>query len=167
MRYRLSCGLLMLALMTCACLAEDAVPAKFYKLDFVVKEMEGTKVLNTRSYSFLTSTQITGPAGAFGGCSIRTGNKVPMAGGGYLDVGVNIDCNDVKETQVGLSLSVTADISSIPAESQIPVSGQVIRQNRWRSNVVVPLKKPVVIFSSDDLTSKRQMQLELTATPVL
>jgi hypothetical protein len=41
-----------------------------------------------------------------------------------------------------------------------------IRQNRWVSTVAVPLKKPTVIFSSDDLTSKRQMQLELTATPI-
>jgi hypothetical protein len=42
----------------------------------------------------------------------------------------------------------------------------VIRQNRWSSNVVVPLKKPTLIFASDDATSKRQMQLELTAAPV-
>jgi len=99
MRYIRSCGLLMLALITGACLAEDtAAPAKFYKLDFVVKEVEGTKVLNTRSYSFLTSTPITS------GCQIRTGNKVPVAGGGYLDVGVSIDCYEVKETQMGLSL---------------------------------------------------------------
>ena len=161
MRYIRSCGLLMLALITGACLAEDtAAPAKFYKLDFVVKEVEGTKVLNTRSYSFLT-TQVTHEA-----CSIRTGNKVPVAGGGYLDVGVSIDCYEVKETQLGLSIGVAADISSIPAESQVPVSGQVIRQNKWRSVVVVPLKKPTVIFSSDDLTSKHQMQLELAATPI-
>jgi hypothetical protein len=32
--------------------------------------------------------------------------------------------------------------------------------------VIVPLKKPTVIFSSDDLTTKHQMQLELTATPI-
>jgi len=162
MRCIRSCGLrlLLLALMTCVCLADDATPAKFCKLDFVVKEVDGTKVLNTRSYSFLT-TQVTHEA-----CSIRTGNKVPVAGGGYLDVGVSIDCYEVKETPLGLSLGVAADISSIPAESQIPVSGQVIRQNKWRSVVVVPLKKPTVIFSSDDLTSKHQMQLELTATPI-
>jgi hypothetical protein len=32
--------------------------------------------------------------------------------------------------------------------------------------VIVPLKKPTVVFSSDDVASKRQMQLELTATPI-
>jgi hypothetical protein len=155
----------MLALTTCVCLAEDAAPVKFYKLDFVVKEVDGTRVLNTRSYSFLTSTKTIGFGGP-AGSGIRTGNKVPVAGGGYLDVGVSIDCYEAKETEVGLSLSVTADVSNIPAESTVPVNGQVIRQNKWRSNVVVPLKKPTVIFSSDDLTSKHQMQLELTATPI-
>ena len=30
----------------------------------------------------------------------------------------------------------------------------------------LPLGKPTVIFSSDDVASKGQMQLELTATPV-
>ena len=48
----------------------------------------------------------------------------------------------------------------------MPGSAPMIRQNRWTSNVVVPLKKPTVIFSSDDLTTKHQMQLELTATPI-
>jgi hypothetical protein len=42
----------------------------------------------------------------------------------------------------------------------------VTRQNQWRSAVVIPVKKPTVVFSSDDVSSKRQLQLELTATPV-
>jgi len=82
-------------------------------------------------------------------------------------VGVSIDCYGIRETQTGLSVRVSADISSIPPESTVPVSGQVIRQNKWKSYVIVPLKKPAVIFSSDDLTTKHQMQLELTATPIL
>jgi len=57
----------------------------------------------------------------------------------------------------------------LPSESAAPASAgtqlpPTIRQNRWSSSVVVPLSKPTVIFSSDDLTSKRQFQLELTAT---
>jgi len=41
-----------------------------------------------------------------------------------------------------------------------------VRQNKWGSIVLVALRKPTVIFSSDDLTSKHQVQLELTATPI-
>jgi hypothetical protein len=151
-----------LALTVGVCLAQDAIPQKFYKLEFVVKEVEGTRVLNARAFSVNASTDK-----GLDRCQIRTGSKVPVAGGGYLDVGVNIDCISLKETQLGVSLQVTAEVNSIPQESTIPVSGQVIRQNRWTSHVVVQPKKPTVIFSSDDLTTKHQMQLELTATPII
>jgi hypothetical protein len=152
------------ALLAGICFGEEAAAPKFYKLDFVVKEVEGAKVLNARSYSVISSTEGKGVEG----CQVRTGSKVPGAvAGGYIDVGVSIDCYQVRETQTGLSLGLSADISSIPPDLTPPVSAPpVIRQNRWRSNVVVPLKKPVVIFSSDDLTTKHQMQLELTATPI-
>jgi hypothetical protein len=47
-------------------------PAKFYRLEFVVKEVEGGKVLNTRSYSMMTEA-----TGAI--YRIRAGSKVPVA----------------------------------------------------------------------------------------
>jgi hypothetical protein len=37
---------------------------------------------------------------------------------------------------------------------------------KWNAPVIVPLRKATVIFASDDPSSKRQMQLELTATPI-
>ena len=40
------------------------------------------------------------------------------------------------------------------------------RQTKWGANVLAPLGKPTVIFSSDDLTTKGQTQLEVTATPI-
>jgi hypothetical protein len=60
---------------------------------------------------------------------------------------------------------VSADLSTVQP-SEAPNTPPIIRQNRWGSHVLVPLKKPTVIFSSDDLTTKRQMQLEVTATPI-
>jgi len=160
---RFGTGLLLAALMTGACLAEDAVPPKFYKLNFVVKEVDGAKVVNTRSYSTMVSTQKGGQA-----CSIRTGAQVPyITGKEYRDlfVGVNIDCRALTEEANGLSLWVDADISSV-AESTTNTERPFVRQNKWGSTVLVPLKKPTLIFSSDDVTSKHQMQLELTATPI-
>lgn len=164
MRYMRNVGvpLLLCALLAGGCLAEDATPPKFYKLDFVVKEVEGAKVLNARSYSIIASTEGRGVEQS----QVRTGSQVPTATGSHIDVGVSIDCYQVKETQTGLALGVSANISSIPPDLTPPVSATVIRDNRWRSSVVVPLKKPVVVFSSDDLATKRQMQLELTATPI-
>lgn len=156
------------------CLAEDSVAPKFYKLDFTVKEVEGGKVLNARTYSVMVSAERDGGATS---CLIRTGSKVPTVTGGsgvnsqftYIDVGVNIDCRGgVKEVPGGLSLGVNADISSALQEPATSANlPPIIRQNRWSSNVLVPLKKPTVIFSSDDVASKHQMQLELTATPII
>jgi hypothetical protein len=144
------------------CLAQKPEPSKFYKLDFVIKEVDAGKVLNARSYSVTVNHS---------GGSIRAGSKVPIpmtpnsSQLTFLDLGVSIDCNMVTETENGASLFVTADISSILQESA-PPTYPVIRQNKWTSNVTVPLKKATTLFSSDDATSKRQMQLELTVTPI-
>ncbi len=157
-------GLLAMAVMAGACLAADTAPPKFYKLDFVVKEVEGTKVVNARTYSVTASDEKPGRY------SIRTGAKVPFSNGKdytYLDVGVNIDCRGLEETQAGFSSWVDAEISSVVPESTVTPERPFVRQIKWSSFVVVPLKKPTVIFFSDDLTGKHQTQLELTATPII
>lgn len=137
-------------------------PARFYKLEFVIKELDGTRVLNARTYSTTASTEERG------GCAIRTGSKIQTEGSAKMtvDVGVNIDCRSLKEIRNELSLAVTADVTSMAQESTTPSPYPVIRQNRWSSNVIVPIKKPTVIFSSDDTTTKHQTQVELTATPI-
>ena len=169
-RTRLTIAFGMAAWLAGACFAQEGAKApepKFYHLDFAVKEMDSGKVVNSRRYSSTTATAgMPGDAG----CSIRTGSKVPVPAAGttgnsvftYIDLGVNIDCRAAKEIDGNLALNVTAEVSSA-ATSQNP---PVVRQNRWNSSIFVPLGKPVVIFSSDDLTSKGQMQIELTATPI-
>jgi|SRR5579862_8114300 len=150
-----------------ACFAQNdsaraAEPSKYFRLDFVVKEVEGGKTMNARHYA---TTIVTGTGEA---SVIRTGSKLPIAVGGqdtqitYIDVGVSIDCRWAKETGGDLALNVTAEISSAGDSSRQPM----VRQNKWSSNVIAPMGKPTVIFSSDDVASKGQMQLELTATPV-
>jgi hypothetical protein len=151
--------------------AKSTEPAKFYRLDFVVKEVEGGKVLNARAYSMMTAGDARDIA------SMRTGTKVPVAIGTgasfqYIDVGVNIDCRSIKEVQRDLSLYVSAEISSLPSEPAQPITAATtgmapaVRQNRWSSWVIVPLKRSTPIFSSDDPASKRQMQVDLTVTPI-
>ena len=164
------CGLYLVAvaLLTETCFAQDPIPAKFYKLDFAVKEVEAGKVLNSRSYWAIVSTEhVDGPLH----CSLRTGSKVPYSTGKeytYLDLGVSIDCRAIKEVAGQLTLYVVADISSALQEAAAsPGVPPTVRQNRWASVVVLPFKKPTVIFSSDDVASKHQMQLELTATPII
>ncbi len=147
---------------------ESAKPAaqepKYFHLDFVVKELDSGKVTNSRAYAMTVATTENWS-------NMRTGNKVPILGTGttssytYIDVGVNIDCRNAKEIGDQLSLNVNAEISTFAAE---PSSGSppLIRQTKWSSVVIVPLRKPTTIFSSDDPSSKRQTQLELTAAPI-
>jgi hypothetical protein len=134
----------------------------YYRLDFVVRELEGGKVVNSRSYSMSISTG-RGAQNA----SIRTGTRVPVPGKdgstSYIELGINFDCRSAKVIGADLALYVSADITSVAEPSTAP---PVIRSNRWGGDVIVPLRKPAILFSSDDAMSKRQMQLELIATPI-
>jgi hypothetical protein len=139
----------------------------YYHLDIVVKELgEDGKVVNSRAYNATVSTDR-------GISTIRTGSRIPVnvttKGGdiAYLDIGVNIDCGDVHETPQGVALSLTAEISSLATPvSAVNVSTPIIRQNKWHANTVLPLGKPTVVFSSDNVENKGRMQLEATATPL-
>jgi hypothetical protein len=168
---KLSLGVLGLAMAAGTCLAQTGEPTKFYKLEFVVKEVEGAKVVNSRAYFMTVPVEAPGQNNFNpGGGSIRTGSRVPVptsAGGGgfnYIDVGVNIDCKGLRDFQSDVSMYISADISSHSIEPNLPAP--LIRQNKWSSTVLVAVKKPTIVYASDDATSKRQVQLELTATPL-
>ncbi|HXR77291.1 MAG TPA: hypothetical protein VN737_15035 [Bryobacteraceae bacterium] len=141
---------------------------KSYHLTFVVQELDNERVINSRSYSMIMSEM--------GQSSIRAGEKVPYSSTTgantewqQIDVGVNIDCRGLQATDNGVSLNIKADISSVMEShgaNSAPASPPIIRNNQWESNVVLPLKQPSVLFSSDDPASKRRMQLQLTITPI-
>lgn len=164
---------LMLIVMAAAVFAQTEAPkpapepVKFYRLEFVVKEVEGGKTINSRSYS----TMVEVPSGS--NYQIRVSNKLPIQTGPgsglpsfqFQDVGVSIDYGAAKEVQGQLALFVSAGVSTAVAPES-PGAPPAIRANNWRSGVVLPLRKPTVLFTSDDLTTKRQMQLELTAIPI-
>ena len=143
---------------------------KFYRLDFVLKELDENKVVSQKTYSTSMSTDERQK-----GALIRSGTKVPYQGApgtyNYVDVGVNIDCQRIQEVNGQLVVQVSAEITSVPAPSGTPgesaVPGiPVVRQNRWNSVAVVAIAKATTLFSSDDLNTKRKLQLELTATPI-
>jgi hypothetical protein len=168
--------LLMGVLVAGVCLAqgEPAKPGagattepRYFHLDFVIKELDAGKTINSKSYSMTVSTNKDRT-------SVRSGDKVPIRttppNTQYIDVGTNIDCWNAGEVQGQLALMVTADYSSTADVSNASVPeispAPVIRQVKWNSPVIVPLRKATVIFTSDVPSSKRQMELELTATPI-
>lgn len=204
--------------------AVSAEEVRFFRLDFVVREIEQGKVITSRSYSTTTSTKGGSDSG-----SIRAGSRIPIPvsspsgpepGGGpnmqYIDVGVNIDCNRVHMKGDELVAVVSAEVSTLAEDARPPMpqgkdqptktgpgpgfagppdapegdvapekdmgpssrprviraqmfrgpGGPVIRQNRWSATAVAPLGKPLTLFFSDDITSKRRMEVEWTATEI-
>ena len=148
----------------------ENVPRKFYQLTFTIRELESEQVINSRSYSMILR------AGAERG-SIRSGQKVPYSSSSgvntqwqQIDVGVNIDCRKLEELNDQISLSILAEVSSVVMENHgganLPSSVPIIRNNRWESIALLPIKQPTILFSADDPASKRKMQLLLTITPI-
>lgn len=148
-------------------------PEHYYKLNFTLEELnDAGKVANSRSY---IATIVTGRGGAQ---QIRTGSRIPIATGTengstqfqYVDVGVSVDVRQVKEVGDKLGFSLSAEVSSLAPQANATTgtvgNDPVIRQNRWDSTVLIPIGKPTVVFSADDLDDKGKLQVELTATRV-
>jgi len=150
-------------------------PAHYYHLEFVVQEM-GTdnKPANSRTYTTTVSTDDAEFA------SIRTNSRLPIVTSStttpdnpkdvntafqYFDVGVNIDAHHAREINRQLSLDLNVEISSLAARDP-DLHQPIIRQNKWKAVVLIPIGKRTVVFTSDALDSKGSMQLVVTATPL-
>ena len=85
---------------------------------------------------------------------------------GY-EVGIRIDARGLRQVQNQLGLNLTTDISSLPQETSTDSARRPnLRQYTWSSEVLLPIREPTIVFSSDSKSSKTQMQVELTATPL-
>ena len=147
-------------------------PVHYYRLEFIAQEIGADgKPANNRSYAGMAST-----GRGQGIVSVRTGSRIPVVTGSssgaekqvqYLDVGVNIDARDVHEVDGLLAVQLSAEISSLATPTGVSEpSTPVIRQTRWQAPVLIPLRNPTVVFTSDDLDSKGSTQLVVTATPL-
>jgi len=132
-----------------------------YRLDFSLYELEDGKKVNTRQYSMSLIQGVQWQ-------ELKIGTRVPveMKQGEveYLDVGTNISAR-LQETKSVLDLEVRADLSNFAAPDQAAkTSMPVLRQLRISGATLVSTGKPIVIGVVDDPNSKRQFQLEVTAT---
>jgi hypothetical protein len=141
-------------------------PPQFYRLDFSLKEVDGSKAVLTRTYRMMVSTSDRSAS------EIRSGARLPAidakGAATYIDIGVNIDVRSLPPIKDGLAFQITADVSSVAASgTPTPFTRQpMIYQTRWDIKVDIPIGKATTVFSSDDPSSKHQLQLEVTATPV-
>jgi hypothetical protein len=172
-RWGMITTLILTAVMTLPVMAQDKnaanpseQPVTFYKLDLVVREMDGNKIVNARNY---TINQRGDDWGRF-----RVGSRIPISVSSsnsttpgslqYIDVGLNADCH-ILETVEGPTLNWTIDLSSVAPETV--ANGQpVIRNVRSQGQTILSFNKPVILSSSDDLSSTHKFVFEVTATKI-
>ncbi|HKS95159.1 MAG TPA: hypothetical protein VJV74_03385 [Terriglobia bacterium] len=137
-----------------------------YKVEFSVYEVENGKRLNARKYMTLVDE------GEFG--RIRVGSQVPFVVGGvgsggyqYKDIGMNIDCRP-HSRENGVSLDLTVEMSSVlkPEASYQSSEHPVFRTDKSSLTAVLPLGKPTIASTMDDVSSDRRYEIEVTATKV-
>jgi hypothetical protein len=135
---------------------------KFFKLDFVVREMEAGKTVNTRNYTMMTKTGDLQ--------QLRVGTRVPIAPEEnkvqYMDVGLSVDCR-IMEGPASKALVAMAEITSFASgdgEKGAPSGAPVVRHVQMNTSAPLTPGKPVVISGVDDLNSNHRFQLEVTAT---
>ncbi len=136
--------------------AEKAVDA--YRLDFSVNELEEGKKINARQYSMNLNNGDSN--------EIKIGTRVPaevkQGEFQYLDVGTSI-WSRIEERANGLAISARAEMSNFAMPDQ-QQPRPVLRQLQIKASSLAQLGKPLVLGSVDDPNSKRQFQLEVTAT---
>ena len=130
-----------------------------YRLEYSVNEIEDGKKINSRQYAMNLNG---GDANA-----IKIGTRVPVETKQgefqYLDVGTNI-WSRITERANGLGLEVRAEISNFAMNNQENNLRPLLRQMQINGSTLATIGKPMVIGSVDDPNSKRQFQLEVTAT---
>jgi hypothetical protein len=149
-------------------LAKTERPLSFYKVEYVLRELQDGKAINSRNYAMSIEDGKRGEAKVGARVPVSTG----MVGGipqfQYLDVGVNLLCV-VEGKGDYASLRTTIEISSfaIPEQATAAVNSDVrpvLRQMRAELPAVVPLAKPTVIGTVDDVNSTKRYEVSVTAT---
>jgi len=145
---------------------KTAQPADYFRVTFTLQEVnEAGKASNSRSYTTILSTHTRQ-------VSIRAGSRIPVPNGSanitwqYQNMGVNIDVYEVHEVGRDLALTINADVTALSKSPDEALHQPIVRTNRWDAPVLVPIGKPTVVFTSDDLDSKGSLQMMVTATPV-
>jgi len=150
----------------------DGNTENFFKLAFVMYELDDAKRINQRDYMMIGRTD-NQPS------SIRVSTRVPITTAEtkgdkqytYIDVGLNIRCSMKEQVDRRLQLHCDIEISSFIRPEQIagPTGNAtqiapVLRTTRTESWALLTLGKPANVTTVDDVNSAKRLQVEVTAT---
>jgi hypothetical protein len=133
----------------------------FYKLDFIVRELEDGKTVNTRNYTLMART------GEWQ--QLRVGTRVPVTtkdtNVSWQDLGFNLDCRILGQEE-NAALITKAEIASFATDGEKtgPNGAPLIRQVQMNASAPLTIGKSVVLSAVDELSSKHRFQLEVIAT---
>jgi hypothetical protein len=137
-------------------------PVSVFRLEFVVRELQDGKKINSRNYTMSVEDNTVG--------RIRVGNRIPFNTGKdqfqYFDVGINIDCALHDHGSFLLLDNTQIEISSIVKDESAggTTPNPIVRQARSSVAAALTLGKPAVVASMDDVSSNRRYEVEVTAT---
>jgi hypothetical protein len=144
----------------------------FFKLAFVMYELDDGKRTNQRDYMMIGRTD-NHPS------SIKVATKVPITTlekgdekqYTYTDVGLRINCSMKEQVDRRLQLHCDIEISSFIRPEQIAnatgnagLAAPFLRTTRTDSWALLTLGKPAILTTVDDINSTKRMQIEVTAT---
>lgn len=130
-------------------------------LEFSINELEDGKKLNVRHYTM----NLTG--GNTKELKIGTRGPIETESGKfqYIDVGTNIRAHIYgKEDALVLDVSVEVSNFANPEQSTRGAGQPLLRQMVISGTPLIIFDKPTIVGSVDDPNSKREYQLEVTAT---
>jgi len=147
----------------------DGMTENFFKLAFVMYELDDAKRTNQRDYMLIARAENL-PS------SIRVSTRVPVYTEErkmtYVDAGLTIRCSLKEQIDRRVQLHCDIEISSFVRPEQIASSGNagpaapVLRTTRTESWALLTLGKPAILTTVDDINSAKRMQIEVTATKV-
>jgi hypothetical protein len=150
----------------------EGVTGNFFKLAFVIYEIDDGKRINQRDYMMIGRSD-NQPS------SIRVSTRVPIyteikgndKAYTYIDAGLNIRCSLKEQVDRRLQFHCDIEMSSFVRPEQIAGAvGQsgpeapVMRTTRTESWALLTLGKPAIFNTVDDINSSKRMQIEVTAT---
>ncbi|HZI55537.1 MAG TPA: hypothetical protein VFF39_02115 [Verrucomicrobiae bacterium] len=150
----------------------EGMTENFFKLAFVMYELNDGKRINQRDYMMIGRTD-NQPS------SIRVSTRVPITtaekGGDkqytYTDVGLRINCSMKEQVDRRLQLHCDIEISSFISPEQIAnatgnagPAAPFLRSTRTESWALLTLGKPANLTTVDDVNSAKRLQVEITAT---
>lgn len=140
----------------------QTMPASAYRFEYVVRELEDGKQINSRRY------MLSGKSREW--ARLRVGNRLPIMSGqslsSYHDVGIKFDCR-IDEGEDGILLYTGFDSTGVVlGASGGSAAAPVLRQVSTQGDSLVTIGKPTVIAVLDDVTTNRRYEIEVTVTKV-